>query len=221
MVTTDGPYAHDGHSFTSPSPLFFDEIYCQVLLILYLCFSVKAEAFSVFSFVPSVKIAFNSLSTRTLPRSLFPICFLYNVLMTNLSRTGVSTSLRCGALHRAVFYIRVGLPGKGWGSGEYFMFIKGENISCLSKGLNLEGNIVRHPILDFMVSSPSEKCFWRLRREIINMKKICGYLCIFNSMIFCFFLKIWHELQYFSSFGCWVELDSEAYFELVTEAGLS
>ena len=37
-----------------------------------------------------------------------------------------STSLRCGALHRAVFYIRVGLPGKGWGSGEYFMFIKSE-----------------------------------------------------------------------------------------------
>jgi len=61
------------------------------------------------------------------------------------------------------------------------------NISCLSKvkkRLNLEENIVSHPILDFMVSSPSVKCFWRLRREIINMKKTCGYLYIFNSMIF-------------------------------------
>lgn len=52
------------------------------------------------------------------------------------------------------------------------------------------------------------------------MKKIFSYLCIFNSIVFCFFLKIWHEFQYFSNFGCWSELDSEAYFELVTEAEL-
>ena len=42
------------------------------------------------------------------------------------------------------------------------------NIPCLSKvkkRLSLEESIVSHPILDLMVSSPSEKCFWEAQRR--------------------------------------------------------
>lgn len=161
MVTADGPYAHDGHSFTSPNPLFFDEIYCQVILILNLCFSATAEAFSVFPFVPSMKIAFNSLSTRTPPSQnpFSPFVFYTMCWWLIFQELEFSASLSCGALHRAVFYIRGCCQEKAGVVG---------NISCLSKvkkRLNPEESIVSHLILDFMVSSPSEKCFWEAQRR--------------------------------------------------------
>ena len=92
-------------------------------------FSARAEAFPVFfSFVPSMKIAFNSLSTQIPPSQnpFSPFVFYTMCWWLIFQELEFSTSLRCGALHREVFYIRVMLPGKGWRGGGYFLFIKGE-----------------------------------------------------------------------------------------------
>lgn len=66
-----------------------------------------------------------------------------------------------------------------------------------------------------------EKCFWRCKGEMINTKKICRYLFIFNGIILCFFLKIWHEFQCLPwALDVRFELDAQAYFEWVAEAGV-